>query len=122
MSATRALHDHHGGEIDEGDVRLIVVLLAHVPGKPKLRRRDVHEQIIAGVYLGQQCPDVTLGTGRRVRAVEAGDDFGENQVRGDIAPVCLAEFLVLGLGRCVELISLHGQGQPGPGIDEDHEC
>jgi hypothetical protein len=30
------LHDDHAGEIDEGNVRLIVILLAQVPGAAKL--------------------------------------------------------------------------------------
>ena len=57
---TELPHDDHAGEIDEGDVRFVVKFLAHVPGKPKLRRRDVREQIVAGVYFGQQCPAPVL--------------------------------------------------------------
>jgi hypothetical protein len=44
---------------------------------------------------------LALGAGRRVGAVQAGDHFGENEIRGDVAPVCLAEFLVLSLGVSV---------------------
>jgi hypothetical protein len=32
------LHDHHTGEIDEGDIRFVVILLAHLPGSVKLLR------------------------------------------------------------------------------------
>jgi hypothetical protein len=46
------LHDYHAREIDEGDVQFIVVLLPHLPGAAKLLRRDVDQQIFAGVYFG----------------------------------------------------------------------
>jgi hypothetical protein len=52
---------------------------------------------------------------------KAADEFVENEVPGNVAPAGFAEFLVLGLGDGVKLILLHGQGQPGPGIDENHE-
>jgi hypothetical protein len=32
------LHDHDAGEIDEGDIRFVLIFLAHVPGTAKLRR------------------------------------------------------------------------------------
>jgi hypothetical protein len=32
------LHDDHAREIDEGYVRLVVILLAHLPGAAELRR------------------------------------------------------------------------------------
>jgi len=65
------LHHDHAGEIDKGNVWLIVVLLPHLPGAAELIGRNVQEEIIARVYFGQKRPDVALCSGNGARPVQA---------------------------------------------------
>jgi hypothetical protein len=97
-----------------------VVLLPHLPGAAELIRRDMHQEIIAGIDFAQQRSNVALGTRDWPRPVEAADEFAEDEVRGDVFPTGPAKLLVLGLGGGVELVALHGQRQPGPGVHEGH--
>jgi len=50
------LHDDHTGEIDEGNVRLVVVLLPHPPGQLEVLRGNMHKS---------QTPRLRLGSANR---------------------------------------------------------
>jgi hypothetical protein len=55
------LHDHHAGEIDEGDVRLVVVLLPHLPGPAELVRGNADQLVGSRVNIGQNGVNKALG-------------------------------------------------------------
>jgi hypothetical protein len=66
------LHNDHGGEIDKGDVRFVVILLPHLPGLAKLLRADMHQLIRAYVSGAQKRIDEGISIARRL-ALQSGD-------------------------------------------------
>jgi hypothetical protein len=49
VANAEVLHDDHAGEIDEGDIRLVVIALTQFPSAAKLGRGNVDQQMRAGV-------------------------------------------------------------------------
>ena len=57
----KVLHDNHRREIDERYIRFVVVLLPQLPGATELLRRNMDEEIVTCVRLGEQRLKVPLG-------------------------------------------------------------
>jgi len=117
----QVLHDDHRREIDEGDIRLVVVFLAQFPGAAELVRGNVDENMRTRVGSGQQSVDGRLGLGRRADFVQVVDQLIQNEIGSDVLPSSFLEFSMGRFGLVVVLIRVVQEGDPGPGIDEDHE-
>ena len=49
VSNSQVLHDDHRREIDEGNIRLVVVFLAQFPGAAELLRGNVDEEVLTRI-------------------------------------------------------------------------
>ena len=118
----QVLHDDNGGEIDEGNIRLVVVFLPQVPGPAELLRGNVDEHLRACVGPGQQGVDGRLGLRCRTDLVQVVDKLVQDEIRSDVLATLFLEFSMGLFGRAVVLVRVVQKGDPGPGIDEDQEC
>ncbi len=56
----KILHHDHAGEINEGDVGFVVILLPQLPSVAELLWRDMHQHMRARVGPGQQSVNCLL--------------------------------------------------------------
>lgn len=93
---------------------------AQLPGTAKLLRRHVHELINAGLGARQNGVDEATSGNRSYGIVEIGDRFAQNVIGADVLPTSSVELLVCRLGFSVVRIALVREGDPRPGVDQDH--
>ena len=61
INDAEVLHDHHAGEVDERNVRLVAELLPHLPGAAELLRRNMNEEVSPRIRACQDSVDKALG-------------------------------------------------------------
>src|SRR5438105_11425130 len=89
------LHYNHGGEIHEGNVGFVVVLLPKEPGAAELVSSNVNELMRADIHSGQHGVDKPLRLVGRHRGVQVSDDFTEHKICRDVpASNCLQSFML----------------------------
>jgi len=95
----QVLHDDHRGEVDEGDVRLVVIALPHLPSLVKLTRRNMDKPVPPTSKRLQQIADKLLRRGKIQNPEQQGHELGKDKIGGDVPLSLLSKQPMLMCGR-----------------------